>query len=123
MAGMSQPPQPYTCPRCGSVSHNPDDLANRYCGRCHLFMADMLRLRVWVAGALVDTRWVASEQESGWVATAHGRITEAADRAGVVWMVEVFDPAEPPARAHMRFGTDAAGMVQPYEVERWPWEQ
>lgn len=27
----------YTCPRCRAVSHNPNDLANRYCGWCHQF--------------------------------------------------------------------------------------
>src|ERR1700756_349758 len=24
----------YTCPRCGAISHNPHDEANRYCSRC-----------------------------------------------------------------------------------------
>lgn len=26
----------YTCPGCGAVSHNPDDVRYRYCGACHL---------------------------------------------------------------------------------------
>jgi hypothetical protein len=30
----------FTCPRCGIVSHNPNDAANRYCGRCHVFFDD-----------------------------------------------------------------------------------
>jgi hypothetical protein len=30
----------FTCPRCGAVSHHPDDLANGYCGRCHAFTGD-----------------------------------------------------------------------------------
>ncbi len=30
----------YTCPRCKTVCHHPDDVANRYCGRCHLFAGD-----------------------------------------------------------------------------------
>ena len=25
----------YTCPRCGMVSHNPNDEAEGYCGNCH----------------------------------------------------------------------------------------
>lgn len=29
----------FTCPRCGAVSFNPNDMANRYCGRCHDFTA------------------------------------------------------------------------------------
>jgi hypothetical protein len=31
---------PFTCPRCGAVSHNPHDAEERYCARCHLFVAD-----------------------------------------------------------------------------------
>jgi hypothetical protein len=27
-----------TCPRCGLTSHNPNDVANRYCGNCHVFL-------------------------------------------------------------------------------------
>lgn len=26
-----------TCPRCGAVSYNPNDIVQRYCGRCHQF--------------------------------------------------------------------------------------
>ena len=26
-----------TCPTCGAVSHNPNDIAQRYCGHCHQF--------------------------------------------------------------------------------------
>jgi hypothetical protein len=27
--------EPFTCPRCGAVSHHPRDHAECYCGRCH----------------------------------------------------------------------------------------
>jgi hypothetical protein len=27
----------YVCPRCGRVSHHPQDAANKYCGACHQF--------------------------------------------------------------------------------------
>ena len=30
-------PASFTCPRCGMVSHNPNDAKHRYCGNCHLF--------------------------------------------------------------------------------------
>jgi hypothetical protein len=30
----------YTCPRCGMVSHNPNDEKHRYCGACHEFEHD-----------------------------------------------------------------------------------
>lgn len=26
---------PFTCPQCGKVSHNPNDVAQGYCGACH----------------------------------------------------------------------------------------
>ena len=29
-----------TCPRCGWTSHNPHDVAERYCGHCHVFLED-----------------------------------------------------------------------------------
>lgn len=32
----------FTCPFCGGVSHNPNDLAERYCVRCHVFVSDVL---------------------------------------------------------------------------------
>jgi hypothetical protein len=33
--------QPYiVCPKCGMVSHNPNDVRERYCGRCHAFHDD-----------------------------------------------------------------------------------
>jgi len=30
-----------TCPRCGQMSYNPEDVAQKYCGNCHAFHADM----------------------------------------------------------------------------------
>lgn len=27
----------YMCPRCGCVSHNPNDIEQKYCGACHRF--------------------------------------------------------------------------------------
>lgn len=34
----------YTCPWCGTTSRHPDDVANKYCARCHEFEDDR-RLR------------------------------------------------------------------------------
>ena len=28
-------PDSFTCPRCGAVSHHPEDVQEGYCGRCH----------------------------------------------------------------------------------------
>jgi len=33
---MALPPAT-KCPHCGLISYNPDDVANRYCGNCHVF--------------------------------------------------------------------------------------
>jgi hypothetical protein len=30
----------FRCPRCGAVSHNPNDAREQYCGRCHVFVTD-----------------------------------------------------------------------------------
>jgi ribosomal protein S27AE len=30
----------FTCPKCGAVSYNPNDVENRYCGACHLFFGE-----------------------------------------------------------------------------------
>jgi hypothetical protein len=30
----------FTCPRCGATSRDPDDIVNRYCGRCHVYVDD-----------------------------------------------------------------------------------
>lgn len=39
-AGVRVTPSAFTCPRCGATSSHPEDLANRYCGRCHAFTGD-----------------------------------------------------------------------------------
>lgn len=36
-------PTTFTCPLCGAESAHPDDVTNRYCGRCHKFTDDALR--------------------------------------------------------------------------------
>jgi ribosomal protein L37E len=30
-------PATFTCPKCGAVSYNPNDVKERYCGACHEF--------------------------------------------------------------------------------------
>jgi hypothetical protein len=38
---MTTRAEPFTCPFCGAVSHNPNDVRMRYCARCHVFMGDV----------------------------------------------------------------------------------
>lgn len=33
-------PESITCPDCGSVSFNPNDVEQGYCGRCHWWTSD-----------------------------------------------------------------------------------
>lgn len=35
-----EPVPAYTCPSCGHVSYNANDIGNRYCGACHKFEAN-----------------------------------------------------------------------------------
>jgi len=35
----------FTCPLCGATSHHPQDLEHRFCGRCDMFVDDVLRAR------------------------------------------------------------------------------
>lgn len=54
----------FTCPRCGAVSYNPNDIANRYCGRCHVFVDDAAP-PVFVCaacGAIQQERMIRCEQ-------------------------------------------------------------
>lgn len=37
---MSAAPPSFTCPHCGAVSFNPNDIRERYCGACHAFIVD-----------------------------------------------------------------------------------
>ena len=37
---VGAPLMPFTCPRCGATSHNPNDEREHYCGRCHAFVDD-----------------------------------------------------------------------------------
>jgi hypothetical protein len=37
---MTMTELPFVCPRCGAKSYNLNDLRERYCGRCHVFVDD-----------------------------------------------------------------------------------
>ncbi len=82
----------------------------------------MLCFRLFVDGRLASERWVLSGTEAEQAAEAQARIAADCDRAGMCWMVEAYNPTLPPGEAYMRFGTDASGMIDPHEVNRWPWE-
>jgi ribosomal protein S27AE len=37
--GEVDAPQTFECPTCGAVSYNPNDIRERYCGRCHAWQS------------------------------------------------------------------------------------
>jgi hypothetical protein len=79
---------------------------------------DALRLRFWIGGQLRDEVWIdASDPRSGelaeYCATYHADQADMANAAGVLWLVEVYNPELPEEHAYVRFGTDAGGMTAP----------
>jgi hypothetical protein len=89
---------------------------------------DQLRVRLYLGGQLADERWLslADPDDTTWVGLAHVEAAAEADRTGVLWLVEVFDPDLPEEAAYKRFGTDTAGMVHavpappgPLRPESW----
>lgn len=34
----------FSCPRCGWASYNPNDAKYRYCGHCHVFVDDVMKI-------------------------------------------------------------------------------
>jgi hypothetical protein len=76
---------------------------------------DRLRFRVWVGGELIREDWLpgATPLAGTDLATQHAAIASLAGDVGTSWLVEVYDPDAPAEEAHLRFGTDTAGMVLP----------
>lgn len=119
------PTDSFTCPRCGRVSYNRDDIANGYCGACHDWTgssAKRVRVRVHVAGELVDdvefTIGVGTRDLIGDLGARHGAAAQLAELVGKPYLVDIeFWDGE-----HVRFGTDADGMFWPVSVafERLP---
>lgn len=53
----------FTCPRCQAVSYNPNDISERYCGRCHVFVDDPSLVFVCAAcGAVQRDRMILCEK-------------------------------------------------------------
>jgi hypothetical protein len=74
-----------------------------------------IRFRVWVSAELVDETWLDvgnPDVQLHMVAlrNRHLLITEEADRQDRPWLIEWWDPDED---RYGRFGTDAAGMIDP----------
>ncbi len=81
-----------------------------------------LRFRVWIAARLIDEVWLDTtspdvQAHMASVRSHHLELVAVAERRGDPWLCEVYDPARPQGEAHVRFGTDPAGMVEPR-----PWQ-
>jgi ribosomal protein L37E len=79
-----------------------------------------LRFRLWIDGILADETWIdgADPDVRAQSDTAAHRMREradAADAAGGVWLLEVFNPTAPADAAYLRIGSDVAGMAAPVE--------
>lgn len=69
-----------TCPRCGKVSFNPNDVRSKYCGNCSRYHSDMNLLQPLQSATppRTDGEFVlGSESDDG--------KTEVWDRGGVAW--------------------------------------
>jgi hypothetical protein len=80
-------------------------------------VAAEVTIRLYIAGELVDEQaivaGVGARDLIGELGAIHGRQTAAAVEAGRSYLVEfVFADGE-----HVRWGTDAAGMVEPIPVD------
>lgn len=42
----------FVCPLCSAESFNPNDIAHRYCGRCHVFVDDEIEVRALSSPAI-----------------------------------------------------------------------
>jgi hypothetical protein len=82
-----------------------------------------LRYRLYLNGKLAAEYWLdaTNPDRETHADTIREHLKQATDRAfadGTPWLIETYDPAEPPAAAYTRFGTDTDGMVAPQ-----PWRQ
>jgi hypothetical protein len=53
-SATDMPTPSLVCPQCGRVSHNPHDVAQRYCGFCHVFLDDLAPFRTMGDTDLLD---------------------------------------------------------------------
>lgn len=87
-----------------------------------------LRFRVYVARRVVAEEWaeLTTEAAAASVGEMIGErqiaLTERAQRAGLEWLVEVYDPGAAEAEAYLRFGTDRGMMTRPVKATPEMWQ-
>jgi hypothetical protein len=78
-----------TCQRCGLTSHNPHDVSERYCGRCHVFHEDTMMYKTANIDIRVEPELI--ERLDAW--RAQQRVPPSRS-AAIVYMLEHFLDSE-----------------------------
>ncbi len=60
-ADSDAPAATFTCPFCGHISHNPNDVEQWYCGACHVFVEDELVRRKILAERFKNSEYYRCE--------------------------------------------------------------
>lgn len=84
----------FTCPRCGRVSHHPQDAVRRYCGVCHVFADDLL--------PVTRQSLITGETHTFWLAVTQQQLD--AYQAGEAMLQEVFPHLPGPEREFIKSG-------------------
>jgi hypothetical protein len=77
-----------------------------------------VRIRLFIAGRLADEAWLdTADPDAARLAAittaVHAEGAAAAREYGLPWLIEVYQPAEPPEVAYLRTGSDRAAMADP----------
>lgn len=75
-----------------------------------------------MAGKLTTTDWLDCSQPDAddqvkVVHRTHELLVERANDQGLLWMIEIYDPAEEPQNAYLRMGTDSSLMTSPEKLD------
>jgi hypothetical protein len=114
----------FTCPKCKRTSYNRMDVAQRYCGSCHVYIDQWLCFRMTVADDVVDEHWfdalepdyVDAEKPDyvEGIAERHAGIRARAEAAGLDWRLEIYDPGDDRT---VRLGSSSRGMRAPEVID------
>jgi ribosomal protein L37E len=81
--------QTITCPKCGALSFHPEDIKNRYCGRCNAFQAERTKPSDWAAECAKN--WLKKVYGDSMAHTAERAMVEGAVREALAMAAEVAD--------------------------------
>lgn len=75
-----------------------------------------LRFRLYLGGRLAAEHWLDATNpdhldHTDTLRRHHKQATDRADADGTPWLIEIYDPAKPPATAYLRYGTATGAHV------------